>query len=192
MYDAIADPYCYSGSTVLKNIPGLTSQKALDRFEAVATARRFLEPVPVGRWGVRHYQALHRHVFQDVYRWAGRPRTVRISRGASMFCYPEHIGSELRRVFAGLKIAGFLRGLDQAGFAAGAAHFLAELNAIHAFRDGNGRTQLAFTALLADQAGHPLSLDRLDPEPFLHAMIVSFKGDEQPLAGQIAYLTERT
>lgn len=190
MYDAIADPYCYSGSTVLKNIPGLTSQKALDRFEAVATARRFLEPVPVGRWGVRHYQALHRHVFQDVYRWAGRPRTVRISRGASMFCYPEHIGSELRRVFGGLRAAGLLRGLDQNGFAAGAAHFLAELNAIHAF--SNGRTQLAFTALLADQAGHPLSLDRLDPEPFLHAMIVSFKGDEQPLAGQIAYLTERT
>lgn len=76
MYDAIDDPYCYPGSSVLKNLPGLTSQEALDRFEAVASGRRFLEPMPTGRWGVSHYRAIHRHIFQDVYVWAGRFRSV--------------------------------------------------------------------------------------------------------------------
>ncbi len=188
MYAAAVDPYCYPGSTVLRNRPGLTDQVALDRFEAVATANRFLEPMPVGRWGERHFRAVHRHIFQDVYTWAGRSRTVRIGKGGSVFCYPEHIDAELGRIFGDLRQADALRGLDRARFAAGAAHILAELNAVHAFRDGNGRAQLAFTALLADRAGYPLDLARLDPPTFLAAMIASFRGDERPLAAQFSEL----
>ena len=186
MYDVVEDPYCYDGTAVLRNVPGLRSQKALDRFEAVATGRRFLEPMPGGRWSVRHYLAVHRHIFQDVYRWAGQLRTVRISKSGSMFCYPEHISSELRRVFAELSRENTLRHRRPEDFAAGAAHFLSELNAVHAFRDGNGRTQLAFLALLAGHAGHPLDLERLDPGSFLNAMIESFGGSEQSLMRQIA------
>lgn len=63
-------------------------------------------------------------------------------------------------------------------FAQNAAHFLAEPNAIHPFREGNGRTQLTFLALLADRAGHPLDLDKLDPDVMLDAMVRSFNGDE--------------
>ena len=59
---------------------------------------------------------------------------------------------------------------------------LSELNAIHAFREGNGRTQLTFFALLADNASHPLDLEKLDPELMLKAMIESFEGDETELA----------
>jgi hypothetical protein len=59
MYDAIADPYCYPGTTVLKNIPDLRSQEDLDRFETAATGRRLLEPLPSGRLSVRHYRAIH-------------------------------------------------------------------------------------------------------------------------------------
>jgi cell filamentation protein len=73
-------------------------------------------------------------------------------------------------------------------FSAGAAHFLAELNAIHAFREGNGRTQLTFFALLADQAGHPPDLSKLRPDEMLEAMIASFDGDERKLTGVIESL----
>lgn len=188
MYESISDSYCYPNSTVLKNIPGLITHAELDRFEAIATARRFQEAMPGGRWSVRHYRAVHHHIFQDVYPWAGRLRTVRISRGDSVFCYPERLAIELRRVFENLRRSGVLRRRDRAGFAAGAAHFLAELNAIHAFRDGNGRAQLAFVALLAAQAGHPLDLGRLDPAAFLSAMIASFHGNEEPLATHLMAL----
>ncbi len=84
-------------------------------------------------------------------------------------------------MFENLRWSKVLRRQDRAGFAAGAAHFLADLNAIHAFRDGNGRAQLAFVALLAAQAGHPLDLERLDPAAFLSAMIASFHGNEELL-----------
>jgi cell filamentation protein len=72
--------------------------------------------------------------------------------------------------------------LDADTFAERAAHFLAELNAIHPFREGNGRAQLSFVAALADQAGHPFALERIDPKAMLDATITSFGGSEKPLA----------
>ena len=108
-----------------------------------------------------------------------------------MFCYPENISAELRRVFDWLRRKKYLRGLSAIDFAKHAAWFLSEINAIHAFRDGNGRTQLSFLALLAAQAGHPLDLERLEPEGFLAAMIASFKGRERPLVAALGNLIER-
>jgi cell filamentation protein len=91
MYEAINDPYCYPGTTVLKNLRGLRGAAAVERFEAVMTAQRADEPLPNGRLSGRHYRVIHHHLFQDVYAWAGKFRSVRISKGGNVFCYPEHI-----------------------------------------------------------------------------------------------------
>jgi cell filamentation protein, protein adenylyltransferase len=181
MYEAGKDPYCYPGTGVLKNRLGLRNQAELDAFEAEITAQRATEPLPAGHLNYAHYRAIHRHLFQDVYTWAGKPRTIRMAKGGNAFCYPEHIDREMRRLFAELAARGYFRDLDANSFAARAAHFLAELNAIHPFREGNGRTQLSFLTLLAEQADHPLRLERLDPQKFLAAIIKSFSGDEGPL-----------
>lgn len=187
-YGAIADPYCYDDTTVLKNLPGIRQAEALARFEAVATAQRSDEALPHGRLSVRHYRAIHHHLFQDVYPWAGRFRTVRLSKRGSAFCYPEHIDREMVALFGGLRQRRHLRGLAPDEFASAAARFLATLNAIHPFREGNGRTQTTFLALLADLARHPLTLERLQPERFLSAMIASFHEDEGPLRAEIRQL----
>jgi cell filamentation protein len=71
-------------------------------------------------------------------------------------------------------IASILADLDKRNFAESGAHFLSELNAIHPFREGNGRTQMAFFAMLADAVGHPLDLSLLEPRSFLAAMIAAF------------------
>lgn len=99
MYDATSDPYCYPGTAVLKNYPGHLRQLELDAFEAASTMQRADEPLPNGRLSVRHYRAIHRHLFQDVYPFAGRFRTVRLAKDASAFCYPEHIAREMRALF---------------------------------------------------------------------------------------------
>lgn len=182
MYDSGPDPYCYPGTTVLKNRAGIRDQAALDAFEHEAMLQRAEEPTPAGRLSVTHYRAIHRHLFQDVYPWAGRFRTVRISKGGSMFCYPEHLSAEMHRLFGRLRAKGFLQGHSVERFAAESAHFLAELNAIHPFREGNGRSQLTYLTLLADRAGYPLDLDRLEPQAILAATIASFGGKEEPLA----------
>ncbi|MCW5728359.1 Fic family protein [Parvibaculum sp.] len=188
MYGAAADPYCYPGTIVLRNIPGLRDQAALDKFETASTAQRADEPLPSGRLSVAHYRALHHHLFQDVYSWAGKFRTVRIFKDGSAFCYPENIRREMSELFDALKARRGLRGLTADSFAREATAFLTTLNAIHPFREGNGRTQTAFLALIAAQAGHPVDLRKLEPEIFLKAMIASFHGDEKPLLRQIERL----
>jgi cell filamentation protein len=72
-----------------------------------------------------------------------------------------------------------------------AAHVLAELNAIHPFREGNGRTQLAYLILLAERARHPLAMKSLSAEDMLKSTIRSFQGDETPLAKIISELVKR-
>lgn len=181
MYEAVDDPYCYPGTDTLINKLDIREPEILAEFEARVTAVRAEEPLPEGRLSTTQYRKVHHHVFQDVYSWAGRYRSTRISKGGSMFCYPENIASEMDKLFGQLKRQRFLRNLSRRDFATQAAHFLAELNAIHPFRDGNGRAQLAFTTLLADRAGHPFDLAALGTDAVIPAMEASYKGDEGPL-----------
>ena len=185
MYDAVEDPYTYENSSVLKNKLDLREQAELEAFEAEISSARADEPLPEGNLDFAHYKAVHHHLFQDVYEWAGKTRTVRMFKGGNPFCFPENIENQAAKLFDELEADGFLQGLDGAAFAGRAAHFLGELNVIHAFREGNGRSQLAFFALLADHAGHPIDFDKLDPHEMLDAMIVSFDGDEAKLANVI-------
>src|SRR5208282_3264614 len=98
---------------------------------------------------------------------------------------------EMTRLFADLARKKRLGGLDASMFARGAAHLLAELNAIHPFREGNGRTQLAYLTILADRADHPLALEDLRSEAMLEETIKRFQGDERPLTDVIGELVQR-
>lgn len=106
-------------------------------------------------------------------------------QGGSMFCYPESIDREMKKLFKHLVDAKYFRGLSPRKFAGEAAHFFAELNAIHPFREGNGRSQLSFLILLADKAGHPFDLAKMDAGEIMKAVIASFNGEEKLLADLI-------
>jgi cell filamentation protein len=190
IYTAESDPLCYPGTTILKNLLDLHSQDALDEAELALTLTRFDEPFPAGNLDADQYFAVHRHLFQDIYSWAGRIRTIRIGKGGNWFCYPEHIEAQLHQAFAGLGDPDALRGSEPAVFAERVAPFLADLNAIHPFREGNGRTQLAFLSMLSEHAGLRFNADALERERVLDAMIESFSGSELPLAGLIRDLID--
>src|SRR5580692_4284137 len=185
MHDSAHDPYCYLGTTILKNIANIRDQAALDAFGASSAVRRAAEVLPEGRMGVAQYRAIHRHLFQDVYTWAGRFRTVRIGKDGKAFCRPENIDREMKALFAELRSRWFFGGLSRDVFAEHAAHFIQVLNALHPFREGNGRVQMVFITLLAKRAGHPLNLDRLNSAGFLDCMTASFRGDESKLVTEL-------
>jgi len=103
MYDAVDDPYTYEKSTVLINKLDLRSQSALDDFEVEITSARAGEPLPAGELDFSHYCAVHHHLFQDVYEWAGKPRTVRISKQGNPFCFPENIEGQATKLFTDLR-----------------------------------------------------------------------------------------
>ena len=184
-YAAPVETYCYPDSTVLKDLRDLRSAEELQRFETAMTSQRADELLPAGQLDVDHYYAIHQHLFQDVYEWAGHRRTVRIEKGTSVFCYPENIDGQMDILFSDIQARRFLGGLSREAFASSLAAFLATLNAIHPFREGNGRTQLIFASLIAHEAEHPFNLDQLREAEFLEAMINSFDGDEGPLRQEI-------
>lgn len=71
-------------------------------------------------------------------------------------------------------------------FAERASHFIAEINAVHPFREGNGRCQLTFLSILMELSGFEMDEDRLDSDAVMDAMIASFLGNNVPLADAIA------
>lgn len=187
-YNAFDDPYCYHGSFILKNRFDLRDASQLEALEVEMFAARGEELLPAGAFDPTHYCALHHHLFQDVYEWAGQYRSVRIAKEGAVFCYPEHIAGQMDLLFATLNQAPFIGGASAQVFVQSAAQFLGELNAIHPFREGNGRTQLTFLFLLGERAGHPLDMTCIRPEMMLSAMIASFKGKLNPLQTEIAIL----
>jgi cell filamentation protein len=188
-YWAGNDPYCWPSSPCLKNRLQLTDPVKLQIVEGDLVRARADIGLPNGRFSVTHYCACHRWLFGDIYAWAGQYRTVRLAKSKSVFCYPEHIGSQMRTLFSDLKQGGFLAQTDRATFVARTAWFWSELNAIHPFREGNGRTQTLFLANLALAGGWYLDLTRLKPTPTLAAMADSFQsGSGQPLLSLVESL----
>ncbi len=141
------DPYVYPGTTVLRNLRDIRDAGQFGKFEAVATVRRIveLEHEPIqGGFDARHLRAIHRHIFQDVFDWAGDFRTVNISKSGDPFAFHQHIGSSLDRICGELKRERHLAGSDIEGFVSRGAYYLGEINAIHPFREMGGHSASLF------------------------------------------------
>ena len=187
-----ADSYCYPESDVLRNKLDIRNQAALDAFEADATAIRMVELIesPItGDFDFKHLLALHYHLFQDIYDWAGEIRTVDISRENSRFANVNHIENYLEKILYQIKADHFFKDLSPELFIAKLAHVMAEINATHLFRDGNGRTQRLFCELLAERAGYFVDFSNVEREQMYQVMTASFNTDEAPLANLLEQIT---
>lgn len=180
-----SDPCLYPGTDVLRNVPGLRSAPQLTAFETLNTARRSYEllrtPLP-GVFDTDHLKAIHRYLFQDVFHWAGEFRTTMLGKAEQLgklptwFTPPHLLEHEAERIFAKLTRANRLRDLPRADFAQRAAGLLAEINHLHPFREGNGRTQRLFVDSLARQTGHALYFDVVSRERMVQASVESMAG----------------
>ena len=85
------DPYVYPGTSILRNRLGITDPEFLDKQERSLVVLRVRRGVPRGNFDLTHLRAIHRHLFQDIYDWAGELRTVEISKGAQQFQFRQFI-----------------------------------------------------------------------------------------------------
>lgn len=161
------DPYVYPGTTVLRNKLNIRSAAALDRVERRLVADRAEEGIPTGDFDLPHLQAIHRHLFQDVYEWAGQVRTVEISKGGHQF--RQYIQTGMDYVHRQIVAERYLAGLSRKDFAAKAGEVIGNVNYVHPFREGNGRTQLQYLKQLAERAGHRIDLTRIRGNEWIHA-----------------------
>jgi cell filamentation protein len=157
----------------------------LDYHERELVAVRAAQGIPKGRFDLEHLCAIHRHLFQDVYDWAGKVRTVEIVKGGSQFQFRRFIETGMADIHGRLVKAKFLHGLRQGELVGAASVIIGDLNYVHPFREGNGRTQLYYFEQLAEQAGHPIDLGLIDPVRWVEASRSAHRGDYSPMAEQI-------
>ncbi|OMG80709.1 Fic/DOC family protein [Achromobacter xylosoxidans] len=182
------DPYLDKASGILRNRLGITDQAELDRAEATLALVRSLELVkqPVdGRYDLAHLQEIHARLFGDVYDWAGQIRTVDISKGDTRFANFQQIESYAPEIFKPLHREQLLRALDVDTFCQRAGHYLGELNVLHPFREGNGRSIREFVGQVARGAGYAIDWKGVDRADMIRASIEAYEGDSTRMASLI-------
>ncbi len=184
------DPYTLPGTTVLRNKFGITDAAELEAAEREWVAQRAMAGVPAGKFNLHHLQAIHRHLFQDIYDWAGKLRTVEIAKGGHQFQFRQYIETGMADVHRRLTEANFLRGLPLADFATQAGAIIGDVNYVHPFREGNGRTQFLYLKQLAQQAGHPIDLRKIRAKHWLSASKSAHKADYSLMATEISRATD--
>ncbi len=185
--------YCFPGTDILRNIYTERDPENLEKLERMLSGARLVDLLkkPIkGHFDVKHLKKIHHYLFQDIYSWAGKFRICDISKGVH-FCKAEFIEKELGKLFAKLKEENYLENLNEEALFSRAAFYLGEINAIHPFRDGNGRTQREFIRELMLARGYKLDYSRCDPKMMLSASIDSFAGDNTLMIELIKICTIR-
>jgi cell filamentation protein, protein adenylyltransferase len=180
----LEDPYSDPATGVLYNKLGLVTAADLEAAEREIThaALILLDESPVSpSYDLPHLREIHKRIFGDIYEWAGQIRTVAIAKGA-VFCLPQYIDSSAAIIFRELHDEDCLRGLRRDAFVGRLAYYLGEVNALHPFREGNGRAQRVFFGQLARDAGFTLAWQHLDPVRNVEASAAIMRGDPEPMS----------
>ncbi len=175
--------YCYPDSDVLINKLNIKEQEKLYVFERKLTMLRLLELIdkPIkGNFDFEHLQSIHRYIFQDIYEWAGEVRKVDIAK-ENMFCNVKFIDSQAEEIFGKLKSENYLAGLSEEAFVKKLSYFFSEINALHPFREGNGRSQREFIRSLAMKNGYYISFADISQEEMIKASQASFLCDYEAM-----------
>lgn len=170
--------YCYPESNVLINKLNIQDADSLHTAEREITSLRLAaakaQPIR-GRLDLKHLQKIHRYLFGDIYAWAGKLRHVNIAKG-NQFCLAMNLETYGNSIFRKLEQEHYL--ID-AGDATPhrLAYYLSEINVLHPFREGNGRTQRLFIEYLASVAGYRVDFSQITAEEMLVASADSFACD---------------
>ena len=176
LYEKRNSNYCYKNSNVLINKLDIHNEKVLQKFEAKITAAKLLalrKKGIIGNFDTQHLIDIHTYLFEDIYPFAGKFRNENIAKGVFRFAEFEYIEPELERLLNELKSENYLEGLSKKDLTQRLAYYLSELNVLHPFREGNGRTIREFIRELALKNGYVLNLSNVSPSDFLKASIKS-------------------
>ena len=176
VYTTVQSVYCYKDTNVLKNKLNIKDSDILKEAEEEITAIKQMqllkEPIR-GNFSKTHLIKIHKFIFEDIYSFAGRIRRESISKAETVFYPPELIDRELDKLFEKIKSNNFLNETDTQKKLDNLAYVMAELNIIHPFREGNGRTIREFVRVMAKHIGININWGNINKEDLLRASIQS-------------------
>ena len=175
--------YCYPNTYILINKLDIQDENLLKEAEKEFTTQRLIElqkkPIS-GRFSVSHLKNIHKYIFQDIFYFAGEFRKEDIMKDNTMFAKSQYIDDLTNKLLLELKNEDF-KEYDKQTFSKRLAYYMAELNVIHPFREGNGRTIREFIRSIAIKNKYKLNWSSINPEQLLNASIKSMS-DITPLS----------
>lgn len=167
--------YVYPDTDVLRNKANITSYDELVLFESITVQKRLIElqKKPFVVKNSSDLLKIHKHLFQDVYDWAGEPRKVEISKSGRQFLFTNAFDTAFNYIDSLLTEYESIKNADKKAISHKLAEILDNVNYGHFFREGNGRTQREFIRELALQKGYSLDLNPIDDttvyERYMHS-----------------------
>ena len=194
-YSSNPDSYTDFKTSVLKNLLGISSTDELESAEADITAA-IIASIPdqpaLGKFDLDHLKNIHWELFSAIYIWAGEIRTVEIAKENTRFANSDVIGRVADTLFGELHDENLLRSLPREQYVTRLGYYYSEVNVLHPFREGNGRTERVFFSQLVAEARYRLAWERMDADENLHACIAAYSGDEGLLVAMLDKLLEKT
>lgn len=175
---ALTDDY-YEGTDCLINKFNIQNEEQLAKLEASITLAKTaeLERNPISSsFDFEHYKQIHKYLFEDLYEWAGKVRTVDISKKGTNFTPAENIEAVANACFDRLKRFNYFKNIDFDDFVENIVDFYCSTNMLHPFREGNGRTQRIFIAQLIRFCGYDINFSEIDTDELMVATIHSANG----------------
>lgn len=178
LYTQSSSIYCYENSNVLKNKLNIKDNAILRDLENKITFAGLLELQITelqGDFDKKHFLGLHKFLFGKLYSFAGEIRKENIYKGETMFCSWQYIDEQLENVFKQkIKLEKNLNE-NKESVVNYLVFLMTELNIIHPFREGNGRTIREFIRILAKKYGYETNWQDIEKIELLDAMILSVK-----------------
>lgn len=171
---------CYPNTTVLINKLGIQDQSELNSVErqfVLLKSSQAEQETIFKNIDFNFYKKLHKQLFGDLYEWAGTVRSMNISKKGTVFCNFEDIERIGTLKFQRLAEQNYLKGLTKSRFIDELTEFYHDMNMLHPFREGNGRTLRLFITLLVRNAGYTLNFSDCDSDLLMIATIKAAQGD---------------
>lgn len=177
------DPYLIKGTECLKNKKNIADLNKLEQAEREIT-RDSIQNIKKQNapYSINTMMYIHKVIFSTLYDWAGEIRTVGIWKGSTRFCTPERIENEASKLFDLLnkEFLSNTRYWNLEDAADRLAYHYGELNVLHPFREGNGRTQRILFEFIAQDLGYSIRwLD--DSDQWIEANISAYTTDHKAL-----------
>lgn len=171
---------CYPDTTVLINKLCIKDQKMLNVAEiriVISMTAKIENEISFENVDFDFYKSLHHQLFSDLYEWAGKIRSINISKKGTVFCQSDEIERIGILKFKRLEKLNFLKNLNKEEFVEELTELYNDLNMLHPFREGNGRTLRLFVTLLVRNAGYNISFAECDSDLLMIATIKAAQGD---------------
>jgi len=165
-YKYIDPDYAYTDpkTGLLRNLQDISDPDVLLFVESGAVTKRLQELYenPIKIKGIGSLFAIHKQLFQDIYAWAGKKRIVEISKNGKQFFPTTHFDNAYRYLETLITEFKKIPKNNKKHLAEKLAEILDNVNYLHPFREGNGRTQREFVRMLALEKGLTLNLNPPD------------------------------